>query len=90
MPLNLILALFWLIVAIVLFCYPLLDPAGGRLELGSTGTPFAWVAVFFFGFNLVRWRAVRLQKRAREEAKQVPQRRQEKEYNPEFDFEKKE
>jgi hypothetical protein len=85
---NLILALFWLIVAISLFLYPLLNPAGGQMELGNTGISFAWVAVFFFCFNILRWWSVRLGKKAREEIKKVPERRRE-EYNPEFNFEDK-
>ncbi len=86
---NLILALVWLTVAISLFLYPLLNPVGGHMELGNTGISFAWVAVFFFCFNMLRWWSVRLGKKARQEMKKVPERRRKKEYNSEFDFEDK-
>ena len=86
MNVNLILALFWLILSIGVFLYPLLNPAGGRLNIGDTGFSFAWVAVFLFGFNMIRWWSIRLQRRVSEERRRETDRPREKEYNPEFDF----
>ncbi len=44
MNLNLILALFWGLLCVGMFVYPAINPRAGRLTLGETGLPFAWVA----------------------------------------------
>jgi hypothetical protein len=82
--LNLILAVFWLVLSVGLFLYPRLHPQGARLTIGQTGISFAWVAVFFFGYNLLRWWLLRLQKRDRERMDHVSDRHEER--NPDFDF----
>ncbi len=85
---NIILAGFWLVVALGLFLYPWLHPQGARLNIGNTGIPFAWVAVFFACYNMLRWWLTRVRRRDQEVMDQVSgrRRRPSKERNPDFDF----
>ena len=88
MNLNFILALFWLVLAVGMFLYPLLNPNGARVTVGDTGVSFAWVAVLFCCYNLVRWWMFRLQKRDREMMSRPAGRARARleERNPDFDF----
>ena len=88
MTLNLILALFWLIVSIGLFLYPVLHPEGARLEILRTGIPFAWMTTFLCGYNLLRWWLIRVKKREREVMDRISDRTRPRgeERNPDFDF----
>jgi len=87
MTINLILAFFWLILSIGLFLYPFFNQ-GARLNIGDTGISFAWLALFFFCYNLLRWWMFRIQKRDREVMEGISgrKRKQEEERNPDFDF----
>jgi hypothetical protein len=88
MNLNLILALFWGVLCVGLFAYPVLNPRGGRLTIGDSGVSFAWVAVLFCCYNLARWWMFRMQKRDREvmERPSGHRRPRVEERHPEFDF----
>ena len=88
MNLNLILALFWAVLCIGLFAYPLVNPNGGRFTIANTGISFAWVAGLFCVYNLARWWLLRAQRRDREITEQPASRRRprQEERNPEFDF----
>ena len=88
MNLNLILALFWAILCVGLFAYPLINPGGGRFTIGNTGIPFAWVAALFCLYNLARWWMLRARRRDREIMEQpLSRERSHPEVrNPEFDF----
>jgi uncharacterized membrane protein len=89
---NLILGLFWVIIALALFIQPLINPQAGRLTLGNTGISFAWIALFFAGYNLIRWWSIRVNRRDREvmeqrlgRSRRLPEKR-----HPEFDFSEEE
>jgi hypothetical protein len=84
---NFSLAVFWLVVAIALFSYPLLHPQGAPLDIAGTGIPLAWVAVFFFCYNVLRWWLSRVQRRDRELMRRIARRpHSTEERNPDFDF----
>jgi hypothetical protein len=56
---NLILAVCWLLMAVVLFGLLWTSPDAPYARLGHTGLPTAIVPVIFFFYNLVRWWAIR-------------------------------
>ena len=77
---NLILAIIWLIVLVVLLVSDV--PA----VILRTNIPFAWLAAILCGYNLVRWWLIR--SKSRENAARAPLQRRPKpeEPNPDFDF----
>jgi hypothetical protein len=58
MALNVVLALFWLVLALASVFYFLLQPAGGRVAVFGNDIPIPWVAgvgVLMFCYNMLRW-----------------------------------
>jgi hypothetical protein len=91
MALNLILALFWLMLAVTSLFYLVLHPGGGRIVLFGNDISAGWVAgvgLFMFGYNMLRWWLVRTHKRDREVMRQISDRARHRaeERNPDFDF----
>jgi hypothetical protein len=85
---NLLFALFWLVIAAGLFLWPIANPATQLPQL------YAWFALLLGGFNVARWfllrRTAREQRQRQEELRQL---RREKarsrrlpEPDPTFDF----
>jgi hypothetical protein len=88
---NLWFAFFWFVVAVVslvgAYCYP----ETPCLRVGGTGMPIGWLALFFVGFNLVRWYALRAAAARRRLSTAAPWRREraprtELPPDPTFDF----
>jgi hypothetical protein len=79
MQFNLFLAIFWFLLALVLFAWPWFDPqAPMPLTIRGTGISAGWIGVVLGAFNLIRWWNFRSQvasRRAIEEAER--QRREE-------------
>jgi hypothetical protein len=94
MALNLVLAMSWLMLAVASLLYLLVQPAGGRVVMFGNDISVGWVAgvaVFMFGYNMLRWWLVRTHKRDREVMKQISGRLRNRveERNPDFDFSEK-
>jgi hypothetical protein len=86
MNLSLILAAFWVVMAVVAFSYD--------LRIWGINIPAGWLALVLAGYNLVRWWARRSAGQRAREAEQAAQRRPtrrepadaERERNPDFIF----
>jgi hypothetical protein len=52
---NLILAVFWLAVAAVIFALPSLNPNAAPWRIPQTDLSMGWFALCLFFYNLVRW-----------------------------------
>jgi hypothetical protein len=63
--LNLILAVFWLLFAIVAFAWPALNPDMRPWVIPGTDLSMGWFLVVLAIYNVVRWRTMRT--RARED-----------------------
>ena len=57
---HLTLAVFWLLVAGVLFALPWLSPDSPHLTIPGTKLSMAWFALCLCAYNLARWWAMRL------------------------------
>jgi hypothetical protein len=91
MAMNLVLALFWLALALASLGYFLLHPAGGTIVLFGNDVSATWIGaigIVMFVYNMLRWWVVRVRRREREVMNQIsrPTRRQPEERNPDFDF----
>lgn len=90
MALNLILAVFWLVVGSVLFLWPVLLPETPPLFDPPMDTRIGAFAVILFVYNLGRWyfaaRRARLQREARPPVRTRSRRGDEEPPNPDFDF----
>lgn len=91
MNLNLIMALFWLVLAVACILYSLVSPHGGWVQFFSNRIHVLWmagIAIFMFGFRLLRWWLIRVQARDREVMSRISgrARRRVEERNPDFDF----
>ncbi len=93
--LNLVFALFWLVVAVVALVGAYVYPETPGLRLGGDGLPIGWLALCFVAYNLVRWYALRMaEARRRWLSEQSAGRRQQRERaarperppDPMFDF----
>jgi hypothetical protein len=90
MVVNLILAVFWLLLAVVAGVY-LVHPAGGRMALFGSDVSAGWVtalAGFMFAYNMLRWWLVKSRQREHAARQQILARTRHRpeERNPEFDF----
>ncbi|HYT90320.1 MAG TPA: hypothetical protein VEL76_16555 [Gemmataceae bacterium] len=91
---NLILAVCWLLVAVVLMVLSATSPDAPYARLGQTGLPTVIVPIFFFFYNLGRWWAVRAAERRRKLRQPPAHRRDRHEHDrarerppdPNFDF----
>jgi hypothetical protein len=89
MTVNLILAICWLALALGSFLYLLFQPDGKAFLFN--GVSPAWVAgmsLLMFGYNMLRWWFVRVQRRQRQIAQRAPSQSdlRDQERNPDFDF----
>jgi hypothetical protein len=94
MFLNLILAVFWVVIGTALFMWKWFDPQAPDFRIGWLGgISLGWVAVFLALYNVVRWAAVYYASKRRvahQATGQIPKRRRstplDRERNPDFDF----
>ncbi len=56
---NLILAVFWLLFAVVAFALPVLDPERRPWVIPGTDLSMGWFLVVLAVYNLVRWWTMR-------------------------------
>ncbi|HEY7329766.1 MAG TPA: hypothetical protein VH592_19180 [Gemmataceae bacterium] len=76
---NLFLALFWLICAVMLLVYEHhFGPAAYRMRLGGYNLSWAWLLFLMVFFNLHRWRRMRFY-RARQRAAEIARANEERE-----------
>jgi hypothetical protein len=89
MSVNLILAVFWLVLALGLFIYSAFNPDAARVDFLNSGISIAWVALFLSAYNVLRWWLVRGQRREEDRLRRAQKQSQprEKEANSDFDFE---
>jgi hypothetical protein len=91
MAVNLILALFWLVLAVIAAAYLLARPAEGGVHLFGSDVSAGWmagIAGFMFVYNMLRWWVAKArQKEQLAEREMLAQNRHRtEERNPEFDF----
>ncbi len=70
--LNLLFALFWLVVAVPSLIGAYLYPNQPLLRLGGDGMPIGWLALGFVAYNLVRWYALRSAEERRHRPNEPP------------------
>jgi hypothetical protein len=89
MTLNLILAACWLALAIGSILYQLAHPeVRAFFSNGISPTWISGIALLMFGYNMLRWWLVRVQRRDRQAMDRSAGRMQHRveERNPDFDF----
>jgi hypothetical protein len=91
MAINLVLAFFWLALALASLAYFLVHPAGGRIAMFGNEVSAMWIGgigIVMFLYNMTRWWLARARKRERETMSQISHhtRRRPAERNSEFDF----
>jgi hypothetical protein len=82
---NLVIALFWLVIGLCLFFLPGLP----RWQILDTGWSIGWVAIALAGYNFLRWWLTLRPLPRRDEPREQPPAAS-REYHPEFDFTKDE
>jgi hypothetical protein len=88
---NLILACFWLVVAVGAFVLSWVEPDLQILRLAGTGVNVGWLALAFSVYNCLRWQSSRLVARRKQQwaeasGRNYRPRREDAEPNPAFDF----
>jgi hypothetical protein len=88
---NLILAVFWGLLALAAFVLLPVIPGQPSLSLGGTSLNVGWLALVFCAYNLLRWFLVRQMTQRQRLLEQRPARRPRREHaesepNPAFDF----
>jgi len=63
---NLIMAVFWLLLAATVFGWQWRHPDGATLTISGTGISFGWLGVVLGLYNLARWWSGRLAQRRRQ------------------------
>jgi hypothetical protein len=91
---NLILAVMWLLAALVLYLWPWLFPGASEPTIFDSGIPLSWLAMVMALYSLTRWWATRallrqrqaLREEERRRLRERPRARWQREPDPTFDF----